>query len=105
LNTRIQVLSLTKKEGVGKKSGAFYSMVICQCVVLGAEIQVGELVLPKDHPPIVPGIYDAEFGVQVGQDKRISGQLVQLRPISGGSDSAPAPAEASSKASGSAKSA
>ena len=41
---------------------------------------VGEMVLPKDHPVITPGMYDAEFGVSVGMDKRITGQLVQLTP-------------------------
>lgn len=81
MKARIQVLSLSDMSGIGKKSGQPYKMTICQCVVQGEKIQVGELVLPKDHPIIQPGLYDAEFGVMVGQDKRITGQLLQLYPV------------------------
>lgn len=80
--TRIQVLSIKQISGLGKKSGQPYSMHICQCVVHGDSILVGELVLPKDHPAVEPGMFDADFGVAVGQDKRITGQLVQLTPVS-----------------------
>jgi hypothetical protein len=44
-------------------------------------ILVGELVLPKDHPEVKPGDYDATFTVQVGFDKRIGGQVERLTPI------------------------
>lgn len=80
MKTRIQVLSIKEMSGIGKKSGQPYKMFICQCVVHGENIVVGEMVLPKDHPHIEPGFFDAEFGVMVGQDKRITGQLVQLYP-------------------------
>jgi len=82
MKARIQVLAIETKSGQSKKTGNAYSMEVCQCVVHGDSIQVGELVLPKDHPKIVPGMYDGEFGVQVGADKRISGVLKLLTPVS-----------------------
>lgn len=87
MKARIQVLSVEHKQGRAK-SGNDYSMHVCQCVVhevdqeTGAEkIQIGELVLPKNHPVVTPGMYDGEFGISVGQDKRIGGRLIQLFPV------------------------
>lgn len=88
MKTRIQVLSVENKSG-RSKTGNDYNMNICQCVVheidpqTGLERQlIGELVLPKNHPQVSPGMYDGEFGISVGQDKRIGGRLVQLFPVS-----------------------
>lgn len=87
MKTRIQVLSVENKSGRSAKSGKDYSMNVCQCVVHGVDddgvekIQIGELVLPKDHPAVVPGMYDGEFGISVGQDKRIGGRLLQLTAV------------------------
>lgn len=84
MKSRIQVLSTERKQGIGKKSGNAYDMVICQCVVHGAEgkISIGELVLPRDHPEVKAGMYDGEFGLAVDQQtKRIGGVLVQLFPV------------------------
>lgn len=80
MHAKIQVLSMREMSGIGKKSGSPYKMTVCQCVVHGDVPLVGELVLPKDHPVITPGMYNAEFGVAIGQDKRIGGQLVMLTP-------------------------
>ena len=86
MKTRIQVLSVERKSG-RSKTGTDYQLDICQCVIHGIDedgvekLQVGELVLPKNHPVVVAGMYDAEFGVSVGQDKRIGGRLVQLFPV------------------------
>jgi len=38
------------------------------------------LILPKGHEVIPPGDYDGEFGIVVGYDKQIGGQLVRLIP-------------------------
>jgi hypothetical protein len=77
----ITVVAVEEKKGVSKKSGQPYAMTVCQCVVKsGAMVNVGELVLPKDHPPVTPGEYDATFTVQVGFDKRISGVVERLTP-------------------------
>lgn len=83
MKARIEVLSVENKKG-RSKGGNDYDLHICQCVVHGEEnkIQVGELMLPKGHPVVSPGLYDAEFGVSVGQDKRIGGMLKQLFPVS-----------------------
>lgn len=82
MRTRIQILSLKELNGKSKTTGNPYSMVIAQCVVLGDVPVVGELVLPKDHGPVTPGFYDAEFGVFVDNStKRIGGQLKQLYPV------------------------
>lgn len=86
--SRIQVLSIERKQGIGKKSGNAYDMVICQCVVHGKnesgepEVKIGELVLPRNHPEVKAGMYDGEFGLAVDQQtKRIGGVLVQLFPV------------------------
>lgn len=81
MKARIQVLRVEEKSGVSKKSQQPYSMTVCQCVVHGDQVNVGELVLPKGHVSVVPGMYDADFAVAVGFDKRISGQLVALTPV------------------------
>jgi len=81
----LQVLSSTKKEGIGQKSNKAYSMVICQCVVTdkeSGEIKVGELTMPKDTEQPQPGYYEAEFIIGVDyQTKKIGGQLVGLEPV------------------------
>lgn len=86
MKQNIQVLSAETKSGIGKKSGAAYSMIICQCVVTDSEtgeIKVGELTMPKDAGAPTPGIYEAEFKIGIDyQTKKIGGVLVSLRPIS-----------------------
>lgn len=96
MKTKIEVLSIENKSGRSKSTGNDYSMNVCQCVVHHADTgtgeekkQVGELVLPKDHPEVKPGMYEADFGVSIGQDKRITGRLLQLTPVR---VAAPAPA-------------
>lgn len=82
MNARIQVLAIETKSGVSKQ-GKPYSMEVCKCVVHlpGGGVDVGELVLPKDHPKIVPGMFEGHFAVKVDFDKKISGQLQQLVPV------------------------
>lgn len=86
MKTQIEVLSVENKAG-RSKTGSDYSLDICQCVVREPDadgvvkIQIGELVLPKNHPTVTPGHYLGEFGISVGQDKRISGRLIQLTPV------------------------
>lgn len=88
MKTRIQVISVENKAG-RSKTGNDYNMNICQCIAYdidpttGAERPlIGELVLPKNHPTVLPGMYEGEFGISVGQDKRIGGRLIQLLPVS-----------------------
>ena len=85
MKARIQVLSVNERKG--NKNGKDWKMHVCQCIAYpldpetGAEvIRVGELILPKGHEVIPPGDYDGEFGIVVGCDKQIGGQLVRLIP-------------------------
>lgn len=88
MKTRIQVLSVEHKSG-RSKTGNDYNMHVCQCIVHGVDddgvehLQIGELVLPKGHDTVKPGMYDGEFGISVGQDKRIGGRLLQLTAVKG----------------------
>ena len=83
MKQNIQILSSELKAGIGKKTGAAYSMTICQCVVTDSEsgeIKVGELTLPKGHVAPEPGLYEAEFKIGIDyQTKKIGGILVALR--------------------------
>lgn len=85
MKTRIQVLSVNERKG--NKNGKDWKMSVCQCVAYPTDpdsgeeiIRVGELILPKNHPEVKPGEYDGEFGIVVGYDKQIGGQLVRLIP-------------------------
>lgn len=90
-NVRITVVAVEVKSGTSKKSNQPYSMTVCQCVVhQGERVTVGELVLPKGHPDVVPGDYDATFTVQVGFDKRIGGVVERLTPRKSGASVRPA---------------
>jgi hypothetical protein len=81
MDVAITVVAVEEKKGISKKSGQAYAMTVCQCVVKsGDKVNVGELVLPKDHPPVTPGEYDATFTVQVGFDHRIGGVVEKLTP-------------------------
>ena len=96
--TRIQVLSIDHRSGKAKATGNDYNLFICQCVLYteGEAAQIGELILPRDHPEVKPGFYDAEFGVSVdNQTKRIGGRLLQLTPAQA---AAPAQARATAAA-------
>jgi len=89
MQSKVQILFLENRSGISKASGKPYAMTVCQAVVFtivpstGEEVQrVGELVLPKDHPTIVPGFYNAEFEINVdSQTKRIGGMLKMLTPM------------------------
>lgn len=94
MKARIEVLSVEKKSGRSKQ-GNDYNLTICQCVVRAVDddgvekVQVGELMLPKDHDDVKPGNFEGEFGISVGQDKRIGGRLIRLVPIRPGAFAAP----------------
>ena len=83
MKAKIEVLSVENRSG-RSKTGNDYNMNICQCVVHAVDDdgvlkpQIGELVLPKGHAPVTAGMYEGEFGISIGQDKRIGGRLLQL---------------------------
>jgi hypothetical protein len=85
MKQNLQVLSSELKAGIGKKSGAQYSMIICQCVLTDidtGEIKVGELTMPKGVDAPAPGLYEAEFKIGIDYTtKKIGGVLVGLKPL------------------------
>lgn len=105
MKTRIQVLTVEERKG--NKNGKDWSMKVCQCIAYPTDpatgeetIKIGELILPKGHEPITPGNYDGEFGIQVGYDKQISGQLVRLVPHSPVRPSSASPAPSNTEKTG-----
>ena len=80
LQVLVEVIAVDNKSGKSK-SGSDYSMEVCQCIVRGEKVLVGELILPKGHPIPAPGLYRAEFEVAVSFDKRINGALKHLIPV------------------------
>lgn len=82
LQVLVEVLAFELREGHSSKTGKAYSMGVCQCLVHGDKLLVGELVLPKDHPAPKRGFYRAEFEAGVGFDKKIGGFLKTLTRVS-----------------------
>ncbi len=95
MQAKIQVLSVENRSGRSRQ-GTDYNLNMCQCIARipdehGEEkIQVGELVLPKGHAEVKPGDYLGEFGLAIGQDKRIGGRLIRLVPATRAGSAAPA---------------
>lgn len=88
MKTQIEVIDVEHRSG-RSKAGTDYSMHVCQCITramdeASGEIKprVGELVLPKGHEPVKPGLYEGEFGIAIDAQKRIGGRLIKLTPIS-----------------------
>lgn len=91
MNARIQIVAIKELKGIGKQSQKPFEMTVCDCVILGDQAGIGELVLPKDHEKVTLGVYDAEFGIMVdNQTKRISGQLKKLTRVAGAAAVGPA---------------
>lgn len=82
MQKRLQILFAEPREGKSKRTGNDYKMIVCQCVLHGEKPLVGELVLPKDHPMPVPGVYDATFELAVDFEKRIGARVVSLQLVS-----------------------
>lgn len=77
----IEILSVEKREGIGRKSLSAYSMIVCQCVLHDDDgVHVGELILPKGMAAPKPGRYTARYKPAVDYEKRFEGRLVELLP-------------------------
>jgi hypothetical protein len=67
-----------------KKSGADEKMVVYQALLRGDGSQppaICELMLPKDHPELAPGMYHGELTPTVDfQSKRLGGAFSKLTP-------------------------
>ena len=78
----IEVMKQEHKEGVGEISKKKYAMDILQVVVRdGADVFVGELMLPKGHVDCPPGRYSPEYGAKKSFDGKVTGQIVRLVPL------------------------
>jgi hypothetical protein len=65
-----------------KKTGADEKMVVYQALLRGdgsLPPAICELMLPKDHPELAPGVYNGELSATVDfSSKRLSGQFTKL---------------------------
>ena len=67
------------------KAGRSYSMQVLKCVARsGDQVEVGELVLPQEHPTVSPGTYQAIVGVRTDREGRLSGRIMELVPLKRG---------------------
>lgn len=82
--TRVEVLSVEKKDGISHKSGSPkpWEMRNAHSVIYLPEgKQVGVIRIPKGMPDPAPGFYDAEFGLAIDfQTREVRGVLVGLIP-------------------------
>lgn len=83
----IEVLSVTSRSGFSKKSLKDYNMLFADCLVHKVDrvtgevaLLVGELLVPDTFKDVVPGLYEVEFEIAIGQDKRIGGRVVGMSP-------------------------
>lgn len=92
----VEVLSVTPLSGFSKKSLKDYDMLFADCIVHKIDresgdvvLLVGELLVPDRFKGISPGLYEVEFEVSIGRDKRIGGRVVEMTPKTAVAVSAP----------------
>lgn len=89
MTVKVQVIAKPQViEGKAKATGNDYKMTIVQAVIMedGEDPMVAEIILPRDHPEVSPGLYEAKFGPFIDrQSKRLGGQLVGLYALAKGS--------------------
>jgi len=82
---RIQIFGFKTIPYTNKKSGSPEKMVVYQALLIGDGTQppaICELMLPKDHPELIPGMYNGELSATIGySDKRLSGSFTKLTPV------------------------
>jgi len=83
---RIQIFGFKTIPYTNKKSGTAEKMIVYQALLVGDATQppaICELMLPKDHPELIPGMYNGELTATVGySDKRLTGAFTKLTPVS-----------------------
>jgi GrpB-like predicted nucleotidyltransferase (UPF0157 family) len=90
-----KVLTIIETEERTAKSGRKYR--VSQCIVHGENKRVGELMIFNDQLAAEPGNYEAYFEIHVDYERRITSELVSLKPYTGalpGAGAAPAKAAA-----------
>ena len=100
----VEILSVTERAGFSKKSLKDYDMRFADCIVHKVDretgevaLLVGELLVPDRYKDIQPGMYEVEFEIAIGQDKRIGGRVSQMTPKKA-APTAPVGKQVSSKA-------
>jgi hypothetical protein len=95
----VEVLSVTPRSGFSKKSLKDYDMRFADCLVHKVDretgevaLLVGELLVPDRYKDIAPGLYEVEFEIAIGQDKRIGGRVAEMTPKKAVAPKAAAPA-------------
>ncbi len=77
----VEVLTVVHKKGAGK-TGKGYEMDVCQCILRdGQELSVGELILPKGHAPVVPGLYAAAFKLVRTFEGKVQAAIESIAPV------------------------
>lgn len=91
MSIKVQVVAKPQViEGKSKATGNDYKMTIVQAIVQDGDngAMVAEIMLPRDHPDVFPGLYEATFGPFIDrQTKRLGGQLIGLTPVGKSSNS------------------
>lgn len=94
----VEVLSMTPRAGFSKKTLKDYDMLFADCLVHKVDrvtgavaLLVGELLVPDRYKDIAPGMYEVEFEIAIGQDKRIGGRVAVMTRLKSAVDSSPAP--------------
>lgn len=79
---QVQVVAVDQRSGVSS-AGRPYNISILKCVTNDTSdnsVQVGELVLPADHPEVTPGKYTGRVSIQSDREGRLVGRVVELTP-------------------------
>ena len=77
----LEVLYVEQVPYKGKNGNPDGIMVKAACSIIEEDgrVQVGDLMIPRNMAPPVKGhVYDAQFKIGVGMDKRVGGLLVAL---------------------------
>lgn len=84
----VEVLSVTPRSGFSKKNLKDYDMLFADCIVHKTDREtgevsqlVGEMLVPQRFKDIGPGMYEVEFEVHIGQDKKIGGRVADMKPF------------------------
>lgn len=93
MNLAIQVLRVTVREGVSRKSGLQYRMAEAQCVYSARnpetgeiEPSVGTLLLPRGQEDVRPGNYLATFTLRTNREGRVEAVIERLLPAPAAAD-------------------
>lgn len=89
----IQVLRVSVREGVSRKTGQPYKMAEAQCVYNAPDPDTGEIVpsvgtllLPRGQEDAKPGNYVAGFTLRTSREGRVEAVISKLQPAAASAD-------------------